>query len=321
MSEQEQRIQRETRRKKIRQQKRRRLVVLALAVVIVVLLIIGIVKLVGWLSKPKHGESANIGPTPPAAEEPVSVTTPPKFYDYTQPVPENEEPAPDSTFSSSVLMIGDSRVEGFSLYGVMSSVDILSGNSLTVESILNYEFEVDGGSIKLVDRLAEKRYDAIYIMIGLNEMSWMGAESYYVNYAALVDTIKTLAPSSAVYLQSAIPISNALSTTSSSLSNQTVAEYNARLVKLGEEKQVYYLDLTEALSATTVLPSLPGNTDDTGDEDTPDGGTDGGAPTGGYPALSSQYAESNGYSLTKSAYTAWYEYLKMHVVDRSIYSN
>ena len=312
---------RETRRQKIKQQKRRRLVALALAVVILVLLIIGIVKLIGWIGKPRHGESANTGPTPQASDVPINVEAPPKFFDYSVQVPETN-PVDDSYFSK-VLFLGDVRVSGFSVYNVVSNADVLAGE-VSVDEASSYKFDFKGNEITLVDQLASKQYDAIYLMFGFKEQPLMKPETYRVQYAELINTIRTLAPNTAIYLQSSIPMSTSFSGTRG-YSNEQAAAYTRVTASLATEKQVYYVDVGEALSTSSVAATapptatLPPSASDPAmppeNEDNPE------TIVGGYPALASQYVENNGYSLNKSGYTVWIEYLKTHVVDRSLYAN
>ncbi len=282
------RDKRETRRQKIKQQKRRRLIAWVVVLVVGVLLVFGIIKLVGWIFTPKYIVSANLGPALPPAEGPIVITTAPKYYDYTLPAPE-AAPVENSYFNS-VLMIGDSRVSGFPVYGYLPNADYLVSDNISVDVIESYTFQIKEGEERtLSEQLAAKQYDSIYIEVGLNELGWPNVSAFTESYARLVDTLKSLAPNASIYMQSIIPMTASKSGNPSHLTNEKVAEYNNLIKQIAESKQVYFLDVAEGLS-------------------------------GGTGVLTSGYAANNGLSLTKDGYNKWIDYIKTHVVDKEIYS-
>ena len=278
---------REIRRLRIKKQKRRRLITLAVITVIAIVLIVLIVKLISWIFTPKYVESANTGPLPPAEDTPIVITIPPKYYDYGMPVPEAD--AVGDGYFDSVLMIGDARVTGFPIFGYLPNLDCLASESISVDAVKDYSFEIKGSTRTLSEQLASKRYDSIYIQVGLNELGWPNASAFRDSYSELVDMILELSPHSSIYMQGVIPVTAGKSGNPSYITNERVSEYNRLIKQIAESKKVYYLDVTEGLS-------------------------------GGTGALISGYAASNGLSLSKEGYDKWIDYIKTHVVDESQYA-
>ena len=279
--------EREKHRQRVRAKKRRRIVVLVAMLIIVVLIIIGLVKLIGWITTPKYVESANIGPTPPSEGDPIVITLPPKYYDYSSPVP--EATMVNDSYFSSVLMIGDARVVGLPMFGNLTNVDILASEGVNVDGIREDSFDIDGTSRTLSEQLATKPYTAIYVEIGLNELGWPNTAAFIDSYAALVDMLKSASPTASIYVQAIIPITSGRSGDPSYLTNEKIAEINLQIKQIAEGKKVYYLDISEGMSNGTGV-------------------------------LLSGYAASNGISLSSEGYERWVEYIKTHVVDKEIYS-
>ncbi|NMA06715.1 MAG: hypothetical protein GX928_03230, partial [Ruminococcaceae bacterium] len=215
------------------------------------------------------------------------ITSPPKYYDYSLPVPEFK-PESDSYFEK-VLFIGDSRVAGLELYGLLGGADILTSSSLSVDEAFEKKFSVSDKEITLVEQVAIKSYSSIYVMFGLNELGWKHSSAFESEYADFITELKNLAPGSNIYLQSIIPVTSAKSGNPNYLTNEKIAEYNLLIKKIAADNEVFYLDLNEVFASAT-------------------------------GALDGKFAEANGISITKTGGIAWVDYIKSHVVDKEIYS-
>jgi hypothetical protein len=276
---------RETRRQKIRAKKRRRIIAVSIMSILLIALVFGLIKFFGWIFRGKTPVSANLGPSLPQPGDPI--TSPPKYYDYTLPVPEFK-PVNDSYFDK-VLFIGDSRIAGLELYGLLGGADILTSSSLSVDEAFEKKFSLSDKEVTLVEQVASNTYSSIYVMFGLNELGWNYSSAFQSEYSAFVSELKNLAPGSSIYLQSIIPITSGKSGNPSYLTNEKIAEYNLIIKNIAKENKVYYIDLNELLADAT-------------------------------GALDGKFAEANGISLTKTGGTEWVNYLKSHVVDKEIYS-
>lgn len=273
---------RELRRARIRKKKRQRLLVIAAAALIVVLVVVLTVSIVRAIRRSGRGEMTQIGPVLPGEDAVVSVL--PAVYDYSKPVPAVSA-APDSYFGN-CLFVGDARLAGFSLYGVMQDADILASGSASVDKAFSMDF---GGGVTLDAKLTGTQYTAVYLSLGLNELGWNYADTFIEYYGALVDAVRAKQPSARIYVQLITPVSSAKDGNPSYINNTRIESYNALIRQMAEEKEIYYLDLSVALCSEDgyLLSSL--NTD--------------------------------GMSFNRDGVEAWYEYLKTHYVQKENYSN
>ena len=99
-------------------------------------------------------------------------------------------------------------------------------------------------------------------------------------YGAIIDSAKQFHPDAIIYIESILPVTT---TNKYKLDNQTIDEYNEVLMKLAEEKEVYYLDINSSLK-----------------------NSEGALPTEASPA--------DGMHFGAAYYQKWFDYLKTHTV-------
>lgn len=235
----------------------------------------------------RSDDSAEASPPVSAAAEPTPDPTPtPTPYDYTAPVPESEAVA-DDWFADAVF-IGDSRTDGLRLYSGIKDVDFLCYKGLTVFDVMNDKevIETDDGKVGVLHALEQKQYAKIYLMLGINELGYNYDQGFADEYSAVVDKLKELQPGADIYLQSLIPVNTEVCKATNQadyVTNEQIAVYNRLIEAIAAEKEVYYVNVKEALI----------------DE------------TGEIPAD----ASSDGIHFHKDGYKTWYEYLKTHTVE------
>jgi len=250
-----------------------------------VALIVIIVAVINAITSGKRRQVVQIGPALPAETD--TVTFAPRFYDYAAAVPASDAVADD--WFAGALFVGDSRMQGFGIYGLLEPADFLVSGGVSVEDASTYRFETESGAtVNLVDQLANKKYDAVYLMFGLNELGWQYPEVFAESYGALIDTVRSLQPNASVYIHTIIPVTASVSGSSSYLTNERIALYNGLIKSLAASKQAYLLDAASEL-----------------------------APAG---SLAAQYAAANGIGLEKTGYEHWLAYLKTHTVDKELYT-
>ena len=112
-------------------------------------------------------------PTPTPTPEPSPTPDPAAPYQFGTPLEESEGVEDDSFFDSSVFL-GDSRTEGLELFSGLKHGDFYWARGMTVfkaDSEDYRPFEIDGKKYSMVEALALKQYDNVYIMLGVNERS------------------------------------------------------------------------------------------------------------------------------------------------------
>lgn len=178
------------------------------------------------------------------------------YYDYGMPVPESGA-VPESWYSDAVF-IGNSLEQGFMLYAGLDAGDIYATQSITLSNIY-FKGVVDdgeGGMLTLLEAMARKQYGKVFIMLGINEMSYATLSGFYESYIALVDDIRELEPSAEIYLQAITPVTAEESESSSTFTNARIREFNGVIMQVAKDRSVHYLDIYEAMADETgCLPS------------------------------------------------------------------
>ncbi len=235
-------------------------------------------------------------PSPPVSEEPtptpMSTSTPtptptptPEPYDYTAPVPEAE--AVDDDWFADAVFIGDSRTDGLRLYSGIQGVDFLCYKGLTVFEVLDNKpvILIENEKIGVLQALERKQYAKIYISLGVNELGYNYDQGFADAYGTMVDQLMELQPDADIYLQSLVPVSTEKCQETNQadyITNEQIAVYNEIIRTVAAEKEVYLVNVPEALV----------------NED------------GELPAD----ASADGIHFHKEGYQTWYAYLKTHTV-------
>ena len=214
-----------------------------------------------------------------AAEELESLD--PASYDFSQSVPENGE-VDDSYFDDAVF-IGNSRTEGFKLYSGLSNAQYYTAIGLMVDTIFTKPYaEVNGEKTTIMEALKTTDFSKVYIMLGMNELGWVYGSVYQEYYGRIIDGIREINPDAVIYIQSILPVSAEKSAGDDIYNNPRIDEFNGLLRELAEEKEVYYVNVAEAVA-----------------------GEDGCLPEG---------ASFDGVHLTPDYCAKWRDYLKTHTV-------
>ena len=121
-------------------------------------------------------------------------------------------------------------------------------------------------------------------MLGANGVGGLTAEQTVSYYSDFIDLVKSQHPDAIIYVQSILPINEAkfAQKYNGAMTNALIDETNEAILKMTQEKQVYYLNVAEAFKDET--GGLPA-------EDTPDG-----------------------LHFGTESYTKWFDYLKTHTV-------
>lgn len=232
-----------------------------------------------------------VQPTPSATPAPSPVPTPSPSpepeepYDYTAAVPQSD--AVGEEWFADAVFIGDSRTDGLRLYGGIKGADFLCNKGLSVFEVMENKqtIQTQGGKVSVFQALEQKTYGKVYLMLGLNELGYNNNQAFANTYEAVVDKLLELQPEADLYLQLLIPVSDQMCRQTNQpyyVTNQQVAVYNEIIRAIAAEKQVYLLDVGEAMVDET--GQLPMD------------------------------ASADGIHFHREGYKVWYEYLKVHTV-------
>ena len=169
-------------------------------------------------------------------------------YDWGVPVPESEEV--DQEWFSDAVFIGNSLAQGLMLYGGLKTADMYAMQSISVGNIFSEKVINAGGGkyVTIPEAMAWKNYNKVFIMLGINELSWASKETFYDQYARVIDRIRELEPDAELYLQSITPVTARESATSTSFTNPRIREYNEVIRQLAEDKEAHYVYVFDAFA-------------------------------------------------------------------------
>lgn len=243
------------------------------------------------LLSPEHSlpTEAEPVPTPEAIPTPEPV---PERYEFGVPL-EASEPLTDDSYFENAVFLGDSRTEGLELFGGLKNGTFYWARGMTVfyaDDVDGHSiFDVDGEQLTLVGTLSKRSYDAVYIMIGVNELGYT-VEQYEDGLRTLIDKVLAAQPDAVVYLQIMPPVNDAVCQKSGLayyINNDNIKQFNDVIIRVAEEKQVVLLNTAEAYT-----------------------GEDGQLPA---------ELASDGCHFAYSAYSLWADYLRTHIIDKDLY--
>lgn len=165
------------------------------------------------------------------------------------------EPTPvfqtvDTSYFDDALFIGDSRSEGLALYGNLSNADYFTSVGMSIFKVTEKSAGNPnlGESCTLSQKLAQKQYGKVYIMLGLNELGTGTTESWAQAYADVIAQIRQAQPDAIIYLQSILVVSASQDNPGGAINNNAVNTRNAALEALADpQNNIYYLNVNEAV--------------------------------------------------------------------------
>lgn len=224
-------------------------------------------------------------PSPEPSTEPENSS-----YVFGTPLAQSE--TVEDEYFDNVVFLGDSRTEGLQLFGRLYRGDYYWARGMNVFLVDNanyHTFDVDGETLTMIGALAKKSYDAVYIMLGVNELG-CAPSSYEQGLRAFVDKVLAVQPEAVIYLQTLPPINEEKAHAygmESYINNANVNRFNEVIARVAGEKKVVLLDTAEVYR----------------DEN------------GSLPADLS----ADGCHFNSSGYIRWVDYLRCHVMDGEEY--
>ena len=158
-------------------------------------------------------------------------------------------------FGNNVAFIGDSRTQAFLMYAGLKDVQDYTNIGLMVDTALTKKFITNdnGEKITILEDLATKNIDTIYIMLGINELGWIYNDIFIKDYENLIDKILEVKPNCEIIVQSIIPVTKTKSEGDNIYNNNKITEYNNLIKDMANRKGIKYIDLC------TVLADKSGN--------------------------------------------------------------
>ncbi len=220
----------------------------------------------------------NENPRPQAQEVMNTKVTKPLIEN---PLPENEIPVGDEWFDDAIF-IGDSLTVGLSAYNILDDNKVIASTGINPQTILNKAcIKSENGTLTTVlEATKNLTPQKIYVMLGSNGIAFIDEDKFIELYSEFIDDLKVSHPESDIYIQSILPVTKQKENSDKRYSNSKIDKYNDALLKLAKDKEVYYLNVSEAIKDETgCLPATTG---------------------------------SDGIHFGPSIYNTWLDYLKKH---------
>ena len=221
----------------------------------------------------------------PQPEEPEEDT-----YQFGTPLAESEVVADD--YFDNAVFLGDSRTEGLQLFGRLYRGDYYWARGMNVFLVDNanyHTFNVGGETVTMIGALSKKEYDAVYIMMGVNELGCTPS-SYEQGLRAFMDKVLAAQPNAVIYLQTLPPVNEAKAHAygmESYINNTNVNRFNEIITRVAAEKNLVLLDTAEVYRDEN--GSLPSE------------------------------LSADGCHFNTGGYVRWVDYLRCHVMDKAEY--
>lgn len=205
-------------------------------------------------------------------------------------VPKSE--AVERAYFDDAVFIGDSISKGLKLYGVLPPENVLADQNVGIDQIANDKevYSMPGGvKMTLFNALKtlKTKPKKIYIMLGSNGLPHYDNAKHLEYYEKVLDRIIKEYPDTIIYLQSVTPITTAAEKTykarGKDFTNAKINSFNKGVLALATKKEVYYLQVRDAL------------VDKNG-------------------CLSAEYEGGDGVHFKKSGHESMYSYYKTHTV-------
>ena len=202
--------------------------------------------------EPATSEEPTVAPT--TTPEPETTTKTPAI-DSTKDTTESPTTVAEGTTLTTVtvepsyfddaLFIGDSRTVGIQLYGVLTGADFFCNTGMSIYSLRKANIEIDGvGKIGISDLLKTKSYGKVYVMLGINEISY-SFNGTVKKYKALLDEIRETQPNADIYIQANLHVTKERSDKDQYVNNANLDRFNNAIAQFADNKTIFYIDPNE----------------------------------------------------------------------------
>lgn len=148
-----------------------------------------------------------------------------------------------------VVFAGDSIMEGIVSYDQLKNIDS-PGKKYVVAykglGTLSFQIKPAFDGETAVDRVISYKPDRLYLMLGMNEMSYRSQKDMLKNYTEILEAIQEESPKTEIVLIAVSPVTK--SVVQKQRNYADIAEWNASLKKLAKKYNAYYFDCTEQLA-------------------------------------------------------------------------
>ena len=148
-------------------------------------------------------------------------------------------------YFTNALFIGDSRTVGLMEYGNIENADFFADTGMTVFDLEKEKIYVqDIGKVGLDELLDSKKYEKIYLMLGINELGYR-FDRIQEKYEGIVEKLRESQGDAVIYLCANLHVTREQSQKDEIYNNENVDRVNEMICKLADNENIFYIDVNE----------------------------------------------------------------------------
>lgn len=155
------------------------------------------------------------------------------------------------SYLDSCVFIGDSLTVGLSSYGILPEKSVVAQIGLNIDKINTATvpaLNAGDPDMTVLEAVVSRAPENIYIMLGSNGISWLSNEFMIKEYSAFIDGLKGVLPDANYYILAVPPVAASRENHSSvPIQNSEIDAFNSELLKLANDKEIYFVDVNTAL--------------------------------------------------------------------------
>ena len=140
------------------------------------------------------------------------------------------------------LFIGDSRTVGLMEYGKIKNAEFFADTGMSVYNIYKKRITVPKvGRVSLEKLLSKKKYDRIYVMMGINEGGY-DFNKTVGKYKSMIKFIMKKQPKAKIIIQANLHVTKKRSNSDKHINNKRINKFNKAIKKIKKNKKIFYID-------------------------------------------------------------------------------
>lgn len=155
------------------------------------------------------------------------------------------------SYLDSCVFIGDSLTVGLSSYGILPEKNVVAQIGLNIDKINTAAvpaLNAGDPDMTVLEAVVSRAPENIYIMLGSNGISWLSNDFMIKEYSAFIDGLKGVLPDADYYILAVPPVAASRENHSSvPIQNSEIDAFNSELLKLANDKGIYFVDVNTAL--------------------------------------------------------------------------
>ena len=151
----------------------------------------------------------------------------------------------DKSYFDNALFICDSRTVGIMEYGNLQNATFFCNTGMSVYNIHDKKVSVNKvGKMTLEELLTHKKFDKIYLMLGINELGY-DFNKTVSKYKELVKYIDSKQDNPIIYIEANLHVTKAKSNQDRIINNKNIDRFNKAIKSIADNKRIFYIDINE----------------------------------------------------------------------------